>query len=260
MAHDPKIAFNDTTRCMFADTGFLLFREVVDARKLDVVRADVLREYARVKEAGGLFSGGGTMSGHLNCFPGAGSRFVYETLENRGIFDIVRELSAAPLRAPNIGCNLNLPGSGPQNEHVDGYAKDPFLIVNVAARDTDLANGAMEVLPGTHRKTYKYWQLLLESPPRRRLVMKRGDVAIRTSALWHRGMPNSTDEPRPMLAFTWEDGGSTRDDPYEVNDGNIAFFPNRFGTGWRAQLRERAFVAAPRVGLAYRAVQSFFER
>jgi ectoine hydroxylase-related dioxygenase (phytanoyl-CoA dioxygenase family) len=260
MVSTPRIALTEETRRTFADNGFIVFREVVDANQLDVVRGDILREYARAKEAGGLFSGGGTMSGHLNCFPGAGSRFVYETLEGRGIFDMVRELSAVPLRAPNIGCNLNLPGSGPQNEHVDGYAKTPFLIVNVAARDTDLANGAMEVLPGTHRKTYKYWQLLLEHPARRRLIMKRGDVAIRTSALWHRGMPNATEEARPMLAFTWEDGGSTREDPYGVNEGRIAFFPNRFGTGWRAQLRERAFVAAPRVGLAYRAVQSLFER
>jgi hypothetical protein len=246
-------------RRTFAEMGFLTFGNIIDRRRLDVVRADILREYARVKEAGGLFSGGGTRSGHLNCFPGAGSRFVYETLENRGIFDIVRELSAVPIRAPNIGCNLNLPGSSPQNEHVDGYAKEAFLIVNVAARDTDLANGAMEVLPGTHRKTYKYWQLLLERPERRRLVMKQGDVAIRTSALWHRGMPNFTREARPMLAFTWEDGGSTRDDPYGVNEGHIAFFPNRFGTGWRAQLRERAFVTAPRMGLAYRALRSVFE-
>jgi hypothetical protein len=255
----PRIALTPAMRRAFAENGYLTFDGVVDRRGLDVVRADILRAYARAKGTGALFSGGGTVSGHLNCFPGAGSRFVYETLEERGIFDIVRALSSGPLRAPNVGCNLNLPGSSQQNEHVDGYASEPFLIVNVATRDTDLANGAMEILPGTHRKAHKYWQLVLEHPERRRLVMKQGAVAIRTSALWHRGMPNSTHEARPMLAFTWEDGGSMRDDPYSAHEGQIAFFPNRYGTGWRAQLRERAFVAAPRLGLSYRVVRSLFE-
>jgi hypothetical protein len=255
-----RITLTDAMRRAFAQNGYLTFEGVVDKEKLDVVRADILHAYARAKDTGRLFTGGGTVSGHLNCFPGAASRFVYETLEDRGIFDIVRALSPVRLRAPNIGCNLNLAGSRQQNEHVDGYASEPFLIVNVAARDTDLANGAMEVLPGTHDQTYKYWQLALARPERRRLVMKQGDVAIRTSALWHRGMPNSTGEARPMLAFTWEDGGSTRGDPYSVNEGNIAFFPNRYGTGWRAQVRERAFVAAPRLGLLYRVVRSLLER
>ena len=124
------------------------------------------------------------------------------------------------------------------------------------AVDTDLTNGAMEVLPSTHRRPYQYWQLLVERPERRRLSMRRGDVVIRTSALWHRGMANHDRVPRPMLAFTWEDGGTSRLDPYDINGGHIAFLPNRFGTAWLDRVRERAFVAAPRVGTTYHAVRS----
>ena len=41
---------------------------------------------------------------------------------------------------------------------MDGlYLKD-FLICNVAVVDTDLANGAIDVLPGTNREFYKFWR------------------------------------------------------------------------------------------------------
>ena len=84
-----------------------------------------------------------------------------------------------------------------------------------------------------------------------------GDALIRISTLWHRGMPNRTATPRPMLAFTWEDGGSKLDDPYAVHDGKITFLPNRYGNDWKSRLREHAFAVSPRLGTAYLAVRSF---
>jgi hypothetical protein len=244
---------------IFENQGYLTLDNVVDPIRLEVLRASLLLEYNRKRQEGALFEGGGTVSGHLNCFPGAASRFVYETLEEKGIFDIVRRLSPAPLRLPNVGCNLNLPGSAPQNEHIDGYTAQPFLIVNVAATDTNLSNGAMEILLGTHRKDYKYWELMLDKPERRRLCMKQGDVVIRTSRLWHRGMSNHTERARPMLAFTWEDGGSARVDPYDVHEGRVAFLPNRYGTGRLDRIRERAFASAPRLGSVYCAIRSMLK-
>jgi hypothetical protein len=244
----------------FADDGYVAFAGVVDKQRLAALDGQILTEFERVKAAGELFAGGGVVSGHLNCFPGSVSRFVYDTLKSEGILDVVRALSPGPLRAPNVGCNLNLPNSREQNEHIDGYASRPFLIINVAAVDTDLTNGAMEILPRTHLQNYKHWQILLHRPQRHRLCMRQGDVVIRTSTLWHRGMPNPSARPRPMLAFTWEDGGSPHPDPYEASGGRITFFPNRYSTGWSGRLRERAFVAAPRVSTLLRAAQSLFER
>jgi len=71
-------------------------------------------------------------------------------------------------------------------------------------------------------------------------------------------MPNFSQLARPMLAFTWEDGGSSLADPYSVHDGRITFLPNRYQTDWASRLRERAFVAVPVAGTAYRAVRSLF--
>lgn len=206
-----------------------------------------------------MFAGGGNWSGHLNCFPGEASRFVYQQLEDRGVFELARALSNRQLVAPNVGCNLNLPGSSAQNEHVDGYAEKPFLVLNVAAVDTDLHNGAMEIVPRSHRRNFKYWEIVLRQTNRARLLMKQGDALIRISTLWHRGMPNHSTEPRPMLAFTWEDGGSSLADPYAQHRGSITFLPNRYATGWRGRLKERAFVAAPHLATVYRVARSLLE-
>jgi hypothetical protein len=233
---------------------------IVDPVGLSRLTREIASAWREQVKSDAMFAGGGNLSGHLNCFPGETSRFVYQELEQRGIFELVRQLSDQELGAPNIGCNLNLPGSSAQNEHVDGYAKRPFLILNVAAVDANLQNGAMEIVPLSHRRDFKYWEIVLRRTDRARVLMKQGDVLIRSSALWHRGMPNHSEEPRPMLAFTWEGGGNKVADPYAQHGGRITFLPNRFKTDWRGRLAERAFVATPQIGVAYRVLRSFLER
>ncbi len=250
-----RATFEERQR-VFRQNGHLILHEVVDRERLTELNRCVLAEYDRARRAGRLFSGGGTLSGHLNCFPGADSRFVYETLKGRGVIDLVRALVPSAEREPNIGCNLNLNGSSEQNDHVDGDPARPFVVINVAAVDTDLQNGAMEILCGTHHSREPYWRLLLQAPERRRVCLKQGDVLIRLSTLWHRGMPNHSERPRAMLAFTWEDGGSPKADPYQAHEGRITFLPNRYAMDWKGRLRERAFVASPRLGTAYLAVRS----
>ena len=246
----------ESLKSAFATDGYAVIPNVVPKQPLAQLRDELFGAFALASQAGELFSGGGMFSGHLNCFPGAPSRFVYQELSDAGIFDLVRELSPVALRRPNIGCNWNLPSSGQQNFHIDGYASSAFMIVNVAAVDTDLVNGAMEASPGTHLRDYKYWEFVLARRPSLRVQLNAGDVVIRTSALWHRGMPNRSQTPRPMLAFTWEDGGSELDDPYSAHDGKIRFLQNRYAPTLAGKLRERAFAALPRVGSGYLFVRS----
>src|SRR5262245_53302535 len=212
----------------FERDGYVTLPNVVSRSRLAALTEELRSEFARAKARGDLFSGGGTISGHLNCFPGAQSRFAYDELEQYGVFDLVRKLSPSAARMPNVGCNLNLPGSGAQNPHADGYVATSFLIVNVAPIDTDLTNGAMEATPGTHLREYKYWQYALSGKPAVRMRMSAGDVIVRSSVLWHRGMPNKSNSIRPMLAFTWENGGSELADPYTAHGGKIAFLTNRY--------------------------------
>jgi hypothetical protein len=240
----------------FAREGYVTLPNVVSKSRLAALTEELRGEYARARANGGLFSGGGTISGHLNCFPGAQSRFVYEELQQYGIFDLVRKLSPSATRMPDIGCNLNLPNSSPQNPHADGTIASSFLIVNVVPVDTDLQNGAMEVTPGTHLREYKYWQYALSGKPVMRMPMNAGDVIVRSSTLWHRGMPNKSSAVRPMLAFTWENGGSDLTDPYTAHGGKITLLANRYAQNLSGRLRERAFASMPALGKSYLFVRS----
>ena len=244
----------------FAEDGYLIFRDVVSKEQLSALRDRIADEFDRARQSGRLFSGGGLISGHLNCFPGEGSRFAYEALEKHGIIDLIKVIFPKAVRLPNVGCNFNLPGSVTQHYHADRNFLDDFLIANVAVVDTDLANGAIDVIPGTHKKFYKFWRFAVERTARGsvRIPMKQGDVLVRTSNVWHRGMPNRTATARPMIAFTWEDGGSTREDPFKVEDGKIVFRQNWYKPTTLGRLRERTFVTAPITYSAYRFVGSLF--
>src|SRR5215471_15810772 len=112
-------------RATFAQDGYLVFREVVPKDDLADLSSKVLAEFERQKRGGAMFFGGGTMAGHLNCYPGQGSRFAYDALRDQGILDAVETIfpkaAAGPLRP---ALNLNLPKSVAQNYHIDGYFDD----------------------------------------------------------------------------------------------------------------------------------------
>src|ERR1700730_6534257 len=74
----------ETLRRSFAEDGYLIFKNIVSPQKLSDLQAKIREEFERAKRTGTLFSGGGQLSGHLNCFPGEASRFAYEALKERG--------------------------------------------------------------------------------------------------------------------------------------------------------------------------------
>ena len=245
----------------FASNGYFVLRNVVSPERLVEMHTALSREFAASSKSGVLFSGGGQLSGHLNCFPGAGARFAYDTLEERGIIDLVKELHPNVLRMPNVGCNFNLPGSHTQHYHIDRPFTREFMIVNVAVVDTVIENGAIEMIPGTHKRFYKYTQFVLERRFRDgvRIPLNRGDVLVRSSNVWHRGTTNQTSVPRPMLAMTWEDGGNTHPDPFSVDGGKIRFLPNWFKPTRVGRLREHLFVKVPITYSALRFARSLFD-
>jgi hypothetical protein len=244
-----------------AEDGYIVFRDVVSREQLSRLGGKIAEEFDRAKASGELFSGGGLFSGHLNCFPGEESRFAYDAIQKHGIIDLIKMIFPKAQRPPNVGCNLNLPKSVAQHYHADRNFVDNFMIANVAVVDTDLTNGAIDLVPGTHKKFYKYWRFAMERADRlsMRVPMRQGDVLVRNSNVWHRGMPNHTSVPRPMLAFTWEDGGSHQSDPFAVGEGKIAFRTNWFRPNFAGRLRERTFVTAPVTYSAYRFVSSLFD-
>lgn len=238
----------------FASNGYFVLRNMVSPERLTELHQILAEEFEKASKSGALFSGGGQVSGHLNCFPGAGARFAYDTLQEQGVVDLIKQLHPKVLRMPNIGCNFNLPGSRTQHYHLDRPFTRDFMIANVAVVDTVIENGAIELVPGTHQRFYKYTQFVLERCHRKgvRIPMNRGDVLVRSSNVWHRGMTNRTSVPRPMLAMTWEDGGSNDPDPFSAGGGAIRFLPNWFRPTRLGRFREQLFVKVP---IAYSALR-----
>jgi ectoine hydroxylase-related dioxygenase (phytanoyl-CoA dioxygenase family) len=244
----------------FARDGYVIIRDVVSKEKLGNLRNQLLDELERSQRSGSLFAGGGAISGHLNCSPGEASRFAFEALQERGIVDLVRELSPRSFGPARAGCNVNLPRSVAQHYHMDGIFVEDFMIANVAVVDTDLINGAIDVVPGTHQRFYRYCEFAAGRVYKgsKRLPLNRGDVLVRTSKLWHRGMPNNASVPRPMLAFTFGEKGVKEGDLFGDGTNKIVFEPNWFKPTLVGRVRERTFVTAPITYATYRFVTSLF--
>ena len=146
-----------------------------------------------------------SLSGHLNCYPGEASRFVWDDIVDHGIVDLVRAIRPDIVDSVRATLNFNLPGSVAQHYHTDGlYLKD-FLICNVAVVDTDLENGAIDVLPGTNREFYKFWRYALQRKYRltTRVPLRQGDVILRKSTCGIGGCRTRRRRPRPMMAITF---------------------------------------------------------
>ena len=243
-----------------AEDGFVIFRDVVSRERLSELAATLDRDYEHKVSTGELFEGGGTLSGHLNCYPGEAARFVWDDIDRFGIPDLVRAVRPDIADLVRATLNFNLPGSVAQHYHTDGLYLEEFLICNIAVVDTDIANGAIDVLPGTNREFYKFWRYAAHRLPRRstRVPLRQGDVILRKSTMWHRGMPNLTAVPRAMMAITFGEVDERGSDPFALHDGEIVFYPNWYQPTRLGRLRERVFVTAPISYSAYRFTRSLW--
>jgi len=109
------------------------------------------------------------------------------------------------------------------------------LVVNVPVVDISHLNGSTELWPGTHRDTsvsvhddikvsaeaLEAWRA--KSPPFQP-TMRRGGILIRDIRLWHAGMPNQMQQPRPMIAMIHYAWWMESHSPLKFPKGTEAFF------------------------------------
>lgn len=139
--------------------------------------------------------------------------------------DLIISVSHAVLgqKIKNLGYtgNTNLPGSVRQPVHADQchlwYHQDRAhppcaLVVNVPVVDMTVHTGSIELWPGSHEDTIIGPNDKIRVPEKNVSARRDefqpfqpevpvGDVLIRDMRLWHRGMPNHSDRPRPMIAM-----------------------------------------------------------
>jgi hypothetical protein len=68
------------------DRGYSVVKDVVAKDQLAEFNANLLEAYDQAAK----FKGGGSISGHLNCFPGEGARFIYDRIEECGLGEAIR--------------------------------------------------------------------------------------------------------------------------------------------------------------------------
>jgi hypothetical protein len=226
------------------EKGYAVLEAIVSQERLAEFHVQLLRAYQSSEK----FTGGGSILGHLNCFPGEAGRFIYDELRECGLVDAV--LAGRPGKCNDMFArvNWNLPRSSAQHWHMDGTFVSDFMICNVAIIDVDVSNGPTEVIPGSHRRFYPYWRFVAERRARLStpVPLRRGDVLVRTSTLWHRGTANRSGSVRPLMSLSFGEKEAGPQDPFAVNGGGIIFYPNWYSNATKGDiLRERVEKALP---------------
>lgn len=131
-------------------------------------------------------------------------------VDNDAIMAVVEELIGADGVMCQLASDTPLLGSEAQELHRDtqllfpesGAETPPYqLAVNFSLIDVTDETGPMEYAPGTHMLSKAEGLRRIESGeiPLARACMARGDVMIRDVRHIHRGTPNRTATPRPMV-------------------------------------------------------------
>lgn len=116
-----------------------------------------------------------------------------------------------------VAADVNLPGSGYQNVHQD--YPTPSISVNVPLVDFDDQNGPIQLWPRTHRagppSAPEPYSMHIHSSSEEQLrdlvstvepvscYLRAGSALIRDHRLVHRGSPNRSHSPRPMLTLNY---------------------------------------------------------
>ena len=137
--------------------------------------------------------------------------------ENDTILAVVERIVGRSMVMCQLATDTPLLGSDYQELHRDtpplfpeeGIETPSFqLAVNFPLCDVTLDNGPLEFVRGTHRMSREESLALLASGEGKleSLTMRLGDVVIRDVRQLHRGTPNRTDVPRPMVVIGYSRG------------------------------------------------------
>ncbi len=194
--------------------GYVILNNAVSHDSIDRLRRK-MAEDAQYLISVGRWNTVGNVKGHLNQAPPPFAPYIFS--------DIISNVFASQVTEALLGagrfnrfyrCNTNVPGSGAQPLHWDGYEK--ALIVNIGLEDITESNGSIELWPGTHElenirisETEPLDDAINETmrETRRKICppirgnTRKGSILIRHEEVWHRGMPNHSNEPRYMIGM-----------------------------------------------------------
>jgi hypothetical protein len=215
--------------------GFVVLNDVIEHSHLETLRERMLSDVAQIQareDAPYNFN-----TGNIQQDPPPFPPYLFrDVLLNEMVIAVTKAMLGSGVKNSYYSGNTALPGGQKQPVHPDipqlwpdlEIATPPFgFVINVPVVDMRPENGSTELWPGTHRDTtvcvqqgdLKVPEAALakwrETSPPIQPSVRCGGVLIRDIRLWHRGMPNHTDQPRPMIAMIhyiswWNSGESIR--------------------------------------------------
>ena len=203
------------------DDGFAVLHRAIDPDHIAVLRERMLADVDKILALDDVpyqFN-----DGHLQQDPPPFPPYLFrDVLVNDLVVEVTQAVLGEGVKNAFYSGNTCLPNTSQQPLHVDSGQLWPDLdeappthglVVNVPVVDATSENGSTELWPGTHLDTTRAigdGDIKLSSDIEARLRDKcqplqpsvpAGSVLIRDIRLWHRGMPNRTGQPRPMIAM-----------------------------------------------------------
>jgi ectoine hydroxylase-related dioxygenase (phytanoyl-CoA dioxygenase family) len=222
--------------------GFVVLENVVSRDHLGVLREKMLEDVQLLlnRENAPFNWNTGNVQQNPPPFP---PYLFRDVLLNDMVVAVTQAVLGPGLRNSYYSGNTAMPSEDRQPVHADtGHlwmnlkVAHPAaqLVVNVPTVAVSAANGSTEIWPGTHREIavsiHDDIKIPEETLARRREVappiqptIPLGGVLIRDIRLWHAGMPNRTDHPRPMIAMI-HSCGWLRTGKLEFPKGTEEFF------------------------------------
>jgi ectoine hydroxylase-related dioxygenase (phytanoyl-CoA dioxygenase family) len=221
--------------------GYVVLEDVVSHAHLDILRERMDEDSRKLIDAE-KWGGAGQIKGHLQQGPPPFAPYIFaDIVANPFVVQVTRELLGEGLYNSFYNGNTNSPGSGTQPLHRDSGHLWPAqkvahptasVVVNISPMDVTEENGAVELWPGTHLElTPATGRVDEETEAVRRRVTppirgcaKKGSALIRDIRLWHRGVPNPSDQPRHMIAMIHNIRWLQRGKPLKFGKGCEAAF------------------------------------
>ncbi|GAB4458149.1 MAG: hypothetical protein OHK0029_19010 [Armatimonadaceae bacterium] len=223
--------------------GFVVLKNVVDTAHLDILHERMLEDVkALISRKDAPFNWN---VGNVQQDPPPFPPYLFrDVLLNDMVISVSRAVLGDGIKNTMYGGNTAMPSEHRQPVHADtGHlwpelevAHPPVhLVVNIPVVNMSAENGSTEIWPGTHKDItitagmdIKIPAEVLERrraevPPLQPTVAK-GSVLIRDMRLWHAGMPNRTDHPRPMIAMIHVPHWLETDLPLRFPQGTESFF------------------------------------
>lgn len=229
--HYNEASLNEAVQALKVD-GIVVLRDVIDPEHVAVLRERVMDDVDKfVNRPNAPFNWN---RGNLQQDPPPFPPYLFrDILANDLVIQVNRELLGPGMFNAFYSGNTAMPSENRQPVHADTgqlwpnleVPTPPYaLVVNFGLVDMSPENGSTEIWPGTHTDPTVLLQSgdievpldVLEarravSPPFQPTV-PIGSVVIRDIRLWHAGMPNRTQTPRPMMAMIhfvgWWPGGT----------------------------------------------------